>query len=514
LTVPGAIIQAGQDHQDRPAVIYGDSQLTYGDLTRAIGRVAGSLAELGIQPGDRVALIGPNSHLYVVAYLAIMHAGASVVPVNPMLKPDEVRYMFVDAEVKAAIAFGPLANLVAAASQGLDDPPQLITVGESDVPGVAAFDRWPLEGPEDFDPPQIPQDQVAAILYTAGTTGRPKGAMLSHHNLVWDAEACRQAIEFTTDDRVLAVLPMFHSYAATVGVVLPLTCGACCVAMDRFSPAEVAATVQRDKCTVLPCVPAMCGALLRAADELPPGAFESLRMVASGGAPMPVALMKAFEERLGLIVLEGDGPTECSPVCSVNPPQGVRKPGTVGPPIPGVEMKIVDDDDTELPPGEVGEICVRGPNVMLGYLNQPEATAEAMKGGWFHTGDLGHVDEDGYFSIVDRKKDMVIVGGLNVYPREVEEVLLAHPHVREAAVIGVYDDIRGEKLKAFVIPEEGVAPERADILRLCREKLANFKVPKEIAFVDDLPRSLKGTVLKRELRDSHSGSAPSGGQSS
>ena len=505
MTVPGAIIEVSQRFPERPAVIHGDLTLCYQDLVTQVGRVAGQLSALGVEPGDHVALVGPNSHLYVIAYLGIMHAGASVVPVNPMLKPDEVRFMFTDADVKAAIAFGELANLVEAAREGLSSPPMLVTVGESPVPGVAAFDRWPEEGPDDFLPPEVDENSVAAILYTAGTTGRPKGAMLSHHNLVWDAEACRQAILFSPQDRIVAVLPMFHSYAATVGVVLPLTCGAACVAVERFNPVVVAAIVQKHQCTVLPCVPAMCGALLRTADELPEGALRSLRMVVSGGAPMPVALMEAFEKRFDLIVIEGDGPTECSPVCSANPADGMRKPGTVGPPIPGVEMRIVDDDDNELPVGEVGEICVRGPNVMLGYLNQPEATAEAMKGGWFHTGDLGYCDEDGYFSIVDRKKDMVLVGGLNVYPREVEEVLLTHPHVREAAVIGVYDDIRGEKVKAFIIPEDGVEPDRAGILRLCRQKLANFKVPKEIVFVEDLPRSLKGIVLKRELRDSHGG---------
>lgn len=505
MTVPGAVIEVGRQHSARPALIHGETVLTYAELAERLGRVAGSLSALGIGPGDRVALIGPNCHFYVLAYLGVMHAGASVVPINPMLKPDEVRYMLTDAEVRMVIAFGELGRLALAASEGVPNPPMLVTVGESSVSGVSAFDGWPDHGPDGFEPPSVADDAVAAILYTAGTTGRPKGAMLSHRNILWDAGACRQAIEFTENDRIMAVLPMFHSYAATVGVVLPLTCGAACVVLERFSAHAVAVTALARGCTVLPCVPAMCGTLLRAADELPEGAFRALRMVVSGGAPMPVSLMQAFEERFGVIVIEGDGPTECGPVCSVNPPHGKRKPGTVGPPLPGIAMRIVDDDDNELPVGEVGEICVRGPNVMLGYLNHPEATAEALKGGWFHTGDLGYRDEDGYFTIVDRKKDMAIVGGLNVYPREVEEVLMGHPHVKEAAVIGVYDEIRGEKLRAFIIPEPGVEPDATGILRLCRTKLASFKVPKEIVFVEDLPRSLKGTVLKRELKDSHAG---------
>jgi len=510
VTIPQAVREIAFTHADRPAVIYGDKVISYAELGKLMARAAAGFASLGVGEGDRVAIVSPNSSHFIVAFLGAMEAGAAVVPINPMLKPPEVAFILADAGVKVAVVFGELAKLVIAAAEDLEATPRLVTIGDCPAPGAASLTDWLATGPDTFGAPDMMDTRIAEILYTSGTTGWPKGAMLSHHNILWDSASCAEAIQFSEEDVILAALPMFHSYASTVGVILPLRVGACSLVVDRFVPLETAAVMRRHRCTVLPAVPAMCAALLRAADELPEGAFDSLRMVVCGGAPMPVELMRAFEERFGLIVIEGDGPTECSPVTSVNRPDRPRKPGSIGTPIPGCEMRIVDDDDNELPDGKVGEICVRGPNVMVGYLNQPEATMEAMRGGWFHTGDLGYRDDDGYFFIVDRKKDMIIVGGLNVYPREVEVVLAAYPGVAEVAVIGQYDDIRGEKVKAFVRPAEGADVSVADLTRHCRERLANFKVPKEIVFVKDFPRTLKGTVLKRELRDCHSGGSGGG----
>lgn len=503
MTVPEAIAQTAQLFPHRKAVIFGDREHTYLDLDASVTRVAKGLVSIGIKPGDRVAIMALNSDAYVFAYAGIMRAGASVVPVNPVLKPDEVAYMLRDSEAKAVIALEALKPVVEAAAARLAHAPFVVTVGGGGEPG--SLESWLSADATDGALPPVSAQDVAAILYTSGTTGRPKGAMLTHGNLVANATACRQAIRFTEDDIIMTVLPMFHSYAATVGVVLPLLTGACIVVVERFAPLEVPGVFQRRKCTVLPCVPAMCVALLRARPHIPDDALDSLRLCVSGGAPFPVELMQRFEQAFGVTVIEGDGPTECGPVTSVNPVEGERKPGSIGLPIPTVEMKIVNDDDEELPDGEIGEICVRGPSVMAGYLNQPEATAEAMRGGWFHTGDLGYRDEDGYYYIVDRKKDMLIVGGLNVYPREVEEVLHTHPAVLEAAVIGVPDEIRGERVRAVVVLREGAQAQGPDLIRHCRERLANFKVPKDVVFVDELPKTLTGKVLKRELRDSHSG---------
>ena len=302
-----------------------------------------------------------------------------------------------------------------------------------------------------------------------------------------NCEQVGRALSFDERDNFLCALPLFHSFAGTVCQNTALRFGARVTLIEQFHPARVAEAMSAHGVTIFPAVPAMYGAMM----QLPPdfdGAFRHVRLCVSGGAPMPVALMQAFERRFGVVILEGDGPTECSPVTSVNPLNGVRKPGTIGLPVPGVEMKIVDEDDRDVPAGQVGEIVVRGENVMIGYLNQPDATAVALRGGWYHTGDLGTMDADGYFAIVDRKKDMLIVGGINVYPREVEEVLYQHPAVQDAAVIGGHDEKRGEQVVAVIALKPGAMGTSRELLHFCRERLANYKCPRKVIFRDALPR--------------------------
>ena len=339
----------------------------------------------------------------------------------------------------------------------------------------------------------------AVFIYTSGTTGRPKGAVLSHNNLLANCRQIQGVLKYSAEDNLLCVLPLFHAFAGTVCQHAALFRGAKFTLLEQFHPARVIETIEQRGITIFPGVPAMFAALLQfAADR--PEAFRNVRLCVSGGAPMPVAIMEQFEKTFHTIIIEGDGPTECSPVTSVNPPDGVRKPGTIGLPLPGVEMKIFDDNDRELPVGEIGEIVVRGENVMLGYHNQPEATAEAMRNGWYHTGDLGKVDEDGYFTIVDRKKDMLIVGGLNVYPREVEEVLYTHPAVADAAVVGAHDALRGDQVVAVVVLKPGASATAQELREHCRKYLANYKVPRRVEFRQELPRSSTGKILKRLLR--------------
>jgi long-chain acyl-CoA synthetase len=354
-------------------------------------------------------------------------------------------------------------------------------------------------GPEGCVPaPSGSADDVAVCLYTSGTTGRPKGALLSHGNLIANLESFRAVLHVTEADVFLAVLPLFHAYGATVLLLEPLSVGATVVVEPRFVPDAILRAIAQHRVTLFAGVPSMYAVL--AATPRPDLDFSAWRLCISGGAPLPVAVAEAFEAKYGLPIYEGYGPTECAPVLTVNPPFGTRKLGSVGPAIPRVELRVVDDRGEPLPPGEVGEIVARGPNVMQGYLNRPAETAEALRGGWYHTGDLGRVDDDGYYYIVDRKTDLILVGGLNVYPREVELVLEGHPAVAEAAVIGVSDPVRGEAPKAFVIPKDGHAVTIQELLQWCRQRLANYKVPRSIVMVPDLPRTVTGKILKTAIR--------------
>lgn len=490
--VPGAVTESASRRPGKTALAEEGRSLSYAGLLDSARRLAGVLAARGVREGDRVALLLPNTVDFAVAYLGIQFAGACVVPVNVLLAPPEVEFILRDAEPRALVGLdaliAPLGDLPA--RLGL----AVLPVGRG-AGGLDALvgDAQPLEAP-DIDE----REALAAIVYTSGTTGRPKGAMLTHHNLLSDVRAAVQVLGNTEDDVYLCVLPMFHCFAATVCMLLPLCAGGTTVVLDRFTPERVLAAIERHRVTIFAGVPSMY-ALLAQAD---PSRYDlsSWRLAVSGGASLPPAVMKRFEERYGVPVVEGDGPTECSPVTCVNPPAGPRKPGSVGLPLPCNEMMIVDEAMNPLPPGRVGEIVVRGDNVMKGYWRRPEETAEAMAGGWFHTGDLGEMDEDGYFYIVDRKKDLVIVGGMNVYPREVEDAVCEYPGVAECAVVGEPDELYGEVPVAYVIPAEGAQVAPGDLTRFLRGRLAAFKVPRRIYIVQDLPRSATGKVLKRALR--------------
>jgi long-chain acyl-CoA synthetase len=496
------VLRGAQRHPDRPAILFGDAVITYGDLWRRVRRLALALRRRGAGPGRRVALLLPNAPDTITAYFGTVAAGATVVPANPLLKPAELSYIWGDSDVSIVIVAAPLLPGAREALASLGGTRTLVAVGERSAvpPEVATLAELVDEGPDEpLAASGASENDPAVCLYTSGTTGKPKGALLSHHNLLVNCRQVTNALSMTPDDNMLGVLPLFHSFGSTVCQNTPLFGGARLTLVESFHPMRVLEVIERARPTVLPGVPAMYAAILQIPAERKPD-LSSLRACFSGGAPMPLTVMEAFEKRFGAPILEGDGPTECSPVTAVNPLGGVRKCGTIGLPIEGVEMKIVDDNDRELPDGEVGEIVVRGENVMLGYLNQPEATAEALRGGWYHTGDLGTRDSDGYFSIVDRKKDMLIVGGINVYPREVEEILYSHPAVADAAVIGAPDALRGEVPLAVVALKAGASAAAAELTSFCRERLANFKVPRKVIFRESLPRSATGKILKRLLR--------------
>ena len=487
-------------HGDAPAIVLPDRDpISYATLSDDCGALAATLATHGVGKGDRVALYCPNCPEFAVAYLGIVTAGAVVVPCNLLLSHEELAYILNDSAATALVVHPQLA---AAGRQLMTSVASLrlcISTGDAEDAALAWSDVLASKQGLTALPPLTSED-LAAILYTSGTTGRPKGAMLSHGNLLANTRSVHAAMHWRPgDDVVLVVLPMFHAFAATVGLLTPLTCGCALVPVPKFDPDQVARVIEATGATIFLGVPSMFTMFLKLKDDRRSG-LRSLRFCVSGGAALPVAVLTQFEAMFGIPIYEGDGPTECSPVTCVNPIGGKAKPGTVGLPVPGVEMRILDEDGRELPDGEVGEIAVRGANVFKGYWNLPDETAASFSGSWFLTGDLGMRDEDGYFSIVDRKKDLIIVNGMNVYPRMIEEVVHRLPQVREVAVVGQPHRLHGEIPAAFVALHEPGSLTEAAIRDWCRQHLGRHQVPREIEIVAALPRNAAGKILKRELR--------------
>jgi long-chain acyl-CoA synthetase len=477
---------------DRPALKLDGTVVTYEMLSDGASRIAGLLKDKGLEPGDRVGIMLPNVPYFGIVYYGVLRAGGVVVPMNVLLKSREVRFYLSDPGAKHLFAWHEFAD---AAQEGADDAgAEVIIVAPGD------FERLLAGAPSASEDAERDPSDTAVILYTSGTTGTPKGAELTHANML---ENCRhgatELVRVTEHDVILGALPLFHSFGQTCCMNNAVRAGACMTMIPRFDPAKALAIIQRDGVTLFEGVPTMYHAMLNHPDR-DRYDISSLRTCVSGGSAMPVEVMRGFEQAFGCVVLEGYGLSETSPVASFNHLDREHKPGSIGTPIKGVEMKVVDDHDQELPVGEVGEIVIRGHNVMKGYWNRPDATAEVMRGGWLHTGDMARMDEDGYFFIVDRKKDMIIRGGYNVYPREVEEVLYEHPAVLEAAVIGVPDPAMGEEVGAAVALRPGTDASAEEIRAFVKERVAAYKYPRHIWFVDELPKGPTGKILKRELQ--------------
>jgi long-chain acyl-CoA synthetase len=468
-----------------------DLELSYGLLDEGSARVAALLRDRGVGPGDRVGIMLPNVPYFAVVYYGVLRLGAVVVPMNVLLKGREVKFYLEDPEAKVLFAWHDFAEAAEAGAEQAGAECVLVRPGEFEqlLGGVPE----PLREMADRD-----GSETAVILYTSGTTGTPKGAELTHDNLRRNAEVASSLFEYSSDDIVLGALPLFHSFGQTCSLNCSVRNGGMLTLLPRFDSTKALEIVARDKVTVFLGVPTMYAAMLHdpAADTVD---TSSLKFCGSGGAAMPVEVMRAFEEKFDAKVLEGYGLSETSPVASFNHPDMERKPGSIGTPIEGVEMKVVDEDGKEMAQGEVGEIVIRGHNVMKGYWNNPDATREAIVDGWFHTGDMAQVDEDGYFFIVDRKKDMIIRGGYNVYPREIEEVLYEHPDVREAAVIGVPHEEYGEEVAAAVALKDGASVSPDELRDYVREQVAAYKYPRQVWIVDDLPKGPTGKILKREI---------------
>jgi long-chain acyl-CoA synthetase len=473
------------------AVRLDDLELTYGRLGEAAARVAGLLHAKGVRPGDRVGLMLPNVPYFATIYYGILRAGGVVVPMNVLLKEREVAYYLGDADARLLFAWHGFADAAHAGSDQAHTDCLLVEPGDFEA----------LLGRSEPVPETAERDgrDTAVILYTSGTTGSPKGAELTHDNLRRNAEIGIELFGLDADTVTLGALPLFHSFGQTCGLNATVRAGSCLTLIPRFDAGRALEIIDRDRVTVFEGVPTMYAALL-AHPERERFDTSTLRVCVSGGAAMPIEVMRNFEEAFGCKILEGYGLSETSPIASFNHPDRERKPGSIGTPVEGVEMRVVGEDGGELPQGEVGEIVIRGHNVMKGYWKRPEATREAIgTGGWFRTGDLARVDADGYFFIVDRKKDMIIRGGYNVYPREIEEVLYEHPAVREAAVVAIPHAELGEEVAAAVALAPGAAVGERELREHVKDRLAAYKYPRRVWIVDELPKGPTGKILKREI---------------
>jgi len=492
----GSILRASTQESPEAVVIRdATSSITYAALDRAAAGVARALHQRGIQPGDKVALLVPNVSEFTIAYFGILYAGAAVVPINVLAAAPEVEYFLKDSESRLLIVH-PLFAEPGRKGAERAGVPVVMAGGEGadTVAALAATD--PLDAPHPTG-----ADDTAVILYTSGTTGLPKGAELTHSNLFLNCafvvpRLCPIARE---NLRALATLPLFHSFGQTCIQNATIAAGGSFTLLPRFEPKAAFELMERDRITLFAGVPTMYFALLHYEGER---SFDvsSLELCMTGGAPMPVEVMTAFEKRFEIEILEGFGLSETSPVASFNVVDKPRKAGSIGYPVWGVDMAIMDENDVPLPDDERGEICIRGHNVMKGYWNREDATKETMKNGWFHSGDIGYRDADGCYWIVDRKKDMILRGGFNVYPREVEEVLYQHPAVVEAAVIGVAHESHGEEVKAVVALGAGKSASTDELIGFCKERLSAYKYPRIVEIVAELPKGPTGKILKRELR--------------
>ena len=468
-------------------VFWGGERITYAELMARIDRYGARLqATHGVRPGDRVGILLKNSPEFIYALYAVLKSGAIVVPINTFLKAPEIQHITDDCQLKCLVASADFDETLSRV-KGVTVVP-LRDLGQG---APASAPNWPPVAPTD----------LAVIIYTSGTTGKSKGAMLTHGNITSNVHSCIEALEPSKTDRLVLLLPMFHSFMLTVCIFTPLSVGAGIVLIKSVQPFKMAMReIIRNRATILVGIPQLFQALADARIPFWLHWVLKLHLAVSGAAPLPGETLGKFDRKFHFPLLEGYGLSEASPVVSFNPIRGVRKAGSVGLPLPEVQVKIFNEHAEELPAGQVGEIVVSGPNVMRGYYNHPEETAATLRNNWLHTGDMGKKDEDGYIYIVDRRKEMLLVRGMNVYPREIEEVLYQFPNVREAAVVPKPDEKRGEVPIAFVSPVEGAKLDPGEILAFCRERLADYKIPREIRVLEALPRTATGKIAKLELK--------------
>jgi len=496
---------------DKTALIFHDQPIKYSEIDREIDRAAAGFASVGIKRGDRVALLVHNVPHFVYAYHGLLRAGGVMIPLNTMYTSEEVSFILADADARAVVAAEPFVGTVDGLRDTLPMLEHVIVAGTNAPIGAMTWEQMLGRG---GDPPLVDPaaDELAVIAYTSGTTGKPKGAMLTHGNLLANLDQMTRVPQLAEaeDDVVLLALPMFHIYALNVILGLTLRVGAAALLMERFDAVASLDAIERHRVSVLFGAPPMFIAWLNT-----PGVerydLSSVRLAVSGAAPLPGMVLEDFRRRLGITIWEGYGLTETAPGVTSNAMGEQAKPSSIGKPLPGVDVRIVDAHGEDVEEGDPGEIIVRGPNVFKGYWRQQEASEDALRDGWFRTGDVGYADEDGYIFLVDRKKDLILVSGFNVYPREVEDALYRHPKVADVAVIGVPHPYTGEAVKAFVVLKPGERATEEDILDFARKYLARFKCPGVIEFVGELPHLPTGKVLKRALRGGEDAATPADG---
>ncbi|MGD6817740.1 fatty acid--CoA ligase family protein [Metabacillus sp. 113a] len=512
MNVSSRLTETAGQYGDKPAYYFEGQAVSYAQLDGMVTRFAANLQSMGIQKGDHVALLLGNSPYFVIGMYGALRAGATVIPVNPIYTPAEIGYILGNGDVKGVIALDlliPMFEQMDAQLPALehlivcDTPPSEkkrdFNAEESGISSKMKSFTAMLSADDSFHRPELSDEDTAVILYTSGTTGKPKGAMLTHKNIYSNASDVGAYLKMNNSDKVIATLPMFHVFCLTVSLNAPLMSGASLIIVPKFSPKEVFRLIKEYEATVFAGVPTMYNFMLQHEGGTQEDAA-SLRLCISGGASMPVALLKGFEQKFKVVISEGYGLSEASPVTCFNPLDRPRKAGSIGMNILNVENRVVNELGEEVQPNQVGELIVKGPNVMKGYYKMPEETAHTIRGGWLYTGDLARRDEEGYFYIVDRKKDLIIVGGYNVYPREVEEVYYSHPDIKEAAVLGIPDPEQGEAVICYVVTDNQALTEES-LKEYGRGQLAKYKVPSFIEFLDELPKNTTGKILRRALKE-------------
>ncbi|MBI4826352.1 MAG: long-chain fatty acid--CoA ligase [Nitrospirae bacterium] len=489
MTLSDLLLQRAAEHPHKTCIKFGEMKYSYAEANRHVTLTAGGLRALGLKAGERAAILMDNSPEYIISYFAVLRAGGIAVPINTFLTPDEISFIISDSGCRIVIHGRGFSKKLDKLKPGLEIR-------------KALFDEVPEE---DAEPYNGSADDTAVFLYTSGTTGFPKGAMLTHHNLISNVESCMQVMSFSPRDRVLLFLPLFHSFTFTVCVILPVYSGASIILLPSVKPfSNVIKSVFRDRITFFVAIPTIYSILSK--KKIPLlfmllfRLFTRIRVCVSGAAALPPDTIDAFEKRFKAPLIEGYGLTEASPVVAVNPVEGARKPSSVGLPLPGVEVSVIGEDGVKVPSGEIGELRVKGPNVMKGYYNRPDETASVLKDGWLYTGDMARIDEDGYIYIVDRKKDLIIVDGMNIYPREIEDVIMEHGSIEECAMVGIADGRGSEISILFIKIKEGISFDETEIRDHLKRRIARFKIPRKIIQVNEFPKTATGKIKKTELR--------------